>query len=54
MKSNDPIWRQIHCPALVVCLGTVFMAPPQHRETGELYMYCVKWAFNSKVLYYEE
>lgn len=48
MKSNDPIWRRIHYPALAVCLGTVFMAPPQHREQGNLI--CVKWTILSLAL----
>lgn len=45
MENHEPIWRQIHYPALVVCLGTVFMAPLLHREQGRLI--CVKWTILS-------
>ena len=48
VKNNNPIWRRIHYPALAVCLGTVFMAPQQHREQGNLI--CVKWTILSLAL----
>lgn len=48
MENREPAWRQIHYPALVVCLGTIFMASPLHREQGRLI--CVKWTVLSVAL----
>lgn len=48
MGNREPIWSQIHYPALAVCLGAVFMAPPLYKEQGNLI--CAKWTILSVAL----